>query len=303
MRGPGGQAIPAVCRGLNESLDKTIEGSVRVDFGPASTYIQFRNPTVTLRRWLQMHNYSSPHFAGIGGVSSSDVGWVNSREEAIISHLDPTQLANLRRNADWQAQVWARFVPVIGEALAGNAAANNSSILVGSPGWHIFEAVDAVTRLAQRYAQQLAAAGCNPNSPVAIARSEMSSLLARMKMSCPGWSSLMRTQQVAALSALLYPQPFNPYGDSPGLELGQSRRIADLVTQLNAYCLGQAVQAQNTPAPLAKGKPGGQVATPEPIVFTSKNYLVGAAVGTVVGATVGALVMHMSMRKKSKSRK
>jgi len=50
--------------------------------------------------------------------------------------------------------------------------------------------------------------------------------------------------------------------------------------------------------------PSGQVAgtltVSEPIVLTSKNYLVGAAVGTVLGAALGAIGMHLSMRKKRK---
>jgi ABC-type nitrate/sulfonate/bicarbonate transport system permease component len=45
--------------------------------------------------------------------------------------------------------------------------------------------------------------------------------------------------------------------------------------------------------------PSGQIApaTPsEPIVLSSKNYMVGFGVGAVIGAALGALVMHFSMK-------
>jgi len=161
MRNPGGQANSAICSSLRESQDKVIEGTVRVDFGPATTYIGFRNPTVTLRRWLLMHNYSTGSYSGT-------VGWENSKEEAIVSHLDATQLAALRRNADWQAQVWARLLPFFGEEIAGTISAGNRSVLVGSPGWHIAEAVAAVNAQALRLAQQLRAAGCDAGDQPAL---------------------------------------------------------------------------------------------------------------------------------------
>jgi len=46
--------------------------------------------------------------------------------------------------------------------------------------------------------------------------------------------------------------------------------------------------------------PSGQItpspAPSEPIVLSSKNYMVGFGVGAVLGVALGALVMHISMK-------
>jgi ABC-type nitrate/sulfonate/bicarbonate transport system permease component len=54
--------------------------------------------------------------------------------------------------------------------------------------------------------------------------------------------------------------------------------------QNNIFPSGQSTPTTTTPG------------TPEPIVLSSKNYMVGFGVGAVIGAALGALIMHVSMK-------
>ena len=60
------------------------------------------------------------------------------------------------------------------------------------------------------------------------------------------------------------------------------------------------IAADEKTALAAGGQLYGSVSTTEPIVLSSKNYMVGFGVGAVIGVAIGATAMHLSMRKKSK---
>jgi hypothetical protein len=126
---------------------------------------------------------------------------------------------------------------------------------------------------------------------------------------CQRWSAMQNAEHLYRAAKMI----FDTTPDQ--LTLDQQRLIARAVSDINTFCLAGALgRNERAPQgisfmfgqPAQKYRVGGQVAgdtpAPDPIVFTSKNYLVGAAVGTVVGATVGALVMHMSMKSKRSSK-
>jgi len=145
----------------------------------------------------------------------------------------------------------------------------------------------------------------------------MGDLLAKMGLSCQQWASMTDLQHLRlAERALLGEDAYRIERGLEGLGAGTlnteiSRRMRAVVNEINAYCLRQAVAAEHHEVtardqsrPLTINvRPGGQIAdapAQEPIVLSSKNYMVGFGVGALVGAAIGATAMHLSMRKKSK---